>query len=148
MAHSKGPLSRAKKIEQASHVLQRSKCIAAIDFGTSSLSVAYTTPVTGGDIKVLPLYKSCERVPNAIVINVDKANNQYTTMEVGHRAQSIYSDNKRNAEKYIYFERIKNLLERDKVILTIANIKCNDNNSYSQLIVLLKSLPSLEDLII
>ena len=126
MALSKGPLSRAEKIERASHVLQRSKCIAAIDFGTSSLSVAYTTPVTEGDnIKVLHLYKSCERVPNAILITVDRAKNQYTTTAIGHTAQSLYS---KNAENYLYFERIKNLLERDKVILTIANIKCNGNN--------------------
>ena len=127
MALSKGPLRRAEKTEQASHVLQRSKCIAAIDFGTSSLSVAYTTPVTG-DVKVVHLYKSCERVPNAILITVDRANNQYTTMEVGHRAQNIYSDLRENAKNFIYFERIKNLLERDKVILTIANIKFNGNN--------------------
>ena len=121
MALSKGPLSRAEKTEQASHVLQRSKCIAAIDFGTSSLSVAYTTPVTGGDVKVLPLHNTIERVPNAILITVDRANNQYTTLEVGHRAQSIYSDLKANAKNFIYFERIKNLLERDKVssIVTI-----------------------------
>ena len=122
MALSKGPLLRAEKIKQASHVLQRSECIAAIDFGTSSLSVAYTTPVTGGDVKVLPLYSRFERVPNAILITADRANNQYTTMEVGHRAQSIYSDLKENATNFIYFERIKNLLERDKVILTIAII--------------------------
>ena len=118
MALSKGPLKRAKKIEQASHVLQRSKCVAAIDFGTSSLSVAYTTSVTSGDnIKVLHLYKSCERVPNAILITVDRASNQYTTLEVGHRAQNIYSDLRENAKNFIYFERIKNLLERDKVSL-------------------------------
>ena len=114
MALSKGPLSRAEKIEQASRILQRSKCIAAIDFGTSSLSVAYTTPVTGGDVKVLHLYKSCERVPNAILIKVDRANNQYTTTAIGHTAQSLYS---KNAKSFIYFERIKNLLERDKVSL-------------------------------
>ena len=119
MALSKGPLLRAEKIKQASHVLQRSKCIAAIDFGTSSLSLAYTTPVTGGDIKVAHLYKSCERVPNAIAITVDRASNQYTTSAIGHKAQNIYS---KNVENYLYFERIKNLLERDKVILTIANI--------------------------
>ena len=124
MALSKGPLVRAEKTKQASHVLQRSDGIAAIDFGTSSLSVAYTTPVTR-DIKVLHLYKSCERVPNAILITADRANNQYTTMEVGHRAQSQYSDLKENAENYLYFERIKNLLERDKVsfyLLLILNL--------------------------
>ena len=100
-------------------MLQTSDCIAAIDFGTSSLSVAYTTPVTKGDIKVVHLYKSCERVPNAILITVDRANNQYTTMEVGHRAQSLYSDLRENAKNFIYFERFKNLLERDKVSLFV-----------------------------
>ena len=126
MALSKEPLSRAEKTEQVSHVLQRSDCIAAIDFGTSSLSVAYTTPATKGDIKVLHLYKSCERVPNAILITVDRTSNQYTTTAIGHTAQSLYSKNVKN---FIYFERIKILLERDKVIITIANIKCNGNNS-------------------
>ena len=116
MALSKGPLLRAEKIERAPHVLQRSKCIAAIDFGTSSLSVAYTTPATK-EIKVLHLYRTYERVPNAIIFTVDRASNEYTTLEVGHRAQSIYSDLKANAENFIYFERIKNLLERDKVSL-------------------------------
>ena len=122
MAFSKGPLSRAEKIKQASHVLQESKCIAAIDFGTSSLSVAYTTPVTRGDVKVLHLHRKYERVPNAILIKVDRANNQYTTTAIGHRAQSIYSGLKGNAENYLYFERIKNLLERDKV-----SFYCNIN---------------------
>ena len=45
MALSKGPLEpleRAEKIQKAAPVLQKSKCIAAIDFGTSSLSVAYS----------------------------------------------------------------------------------------------------------
>ena len=106
MALSKGPLSRAEKTVRASHVLQRSDCVAAIDFGTSSLSVAYTTPVIR-DIKVLPLYSRYERVPNAILITVDRANNEYTTMEVGHRAQNLYSDLKENAKNFIYFERIK-----------------------------------------
>ena len=122
MALSKGPLLRAEKIEQASHVLQRSKCVAAIDFGTSSLSVAYTTPVTKGDTKVLPLYSTYERVPNAILIKIDRVNDEYTTIDIGHTAQSQYSDLKGNVENYLYFERIKKLLERDEVILTIANI--------------------------
>ncbi|XP_019857628.1 PREDICTED: heat shock 70 kDa protein 12B-like [Amphimedon queenslandica] len=57
MALSKGPLARAEKIPRATLVLQTSKCIAAIDFGTSSLSVAYTTPTTRGDLQVLALHK-------------------------------------------------------------------------------------------
>ena len=72
MALSKEPLSRAEKKQKASGVLQRSDCIAAIDFGTSSLSVAYITPnENGGVISILPLHKTYERVPNAILITLD-----------------------------------------------------------------------------
>ena len=64
MALSKGPLgplSRAKKIARSTPVLQGSSCIAAIDFGTSSLSVAYTTP-TDGQVKLVPLHSTyCTR---------------------------------------------------------------------------------------
>uniref|UniRef100_A0A1X7TGJ8 Uncharacterized protein n=1 Tax=Amphimedon queenslandica TaxID=400682 RepID=A0A1X7TGJ8_AMPQE len=67
MASSKGPLARAEKIQTSTPRLQESKCTAAIDFGTLSLSVAYTTPTTGGDVKVLPLHSSLERIPNAII---------------------------------------------------------------------------------
>ena len=113
------PLLRAEKIPKATpDVLQESKCIAAIDFGTSSLSVAYTTPLTPTtreDVKVIPLHKTCERVPNAILIVKDQETQDCKTVEIGHQAQSIYSKKKKDAEKFIYFERIKNLLKRDKV---------------------------------
>ena len=36
-------------------------------------------------------------------------------MEVGYKAQSIYGDIKKGAQNFIYFERIKTLLERDTV---------------------------------
>ena len=114
MALSKGPLSRADKIHRATPVLQESSCIAAIDFGTSSLSVAYTTP-TDGRIKLVPLHSTYERVPNAIVIVKDQEDQQCTVIGVGYRAQSIYGDIKKGAQNFIYFERIKTLLERDTV---------------------------------
>ena len=118
MALSKGPLEplrRAKKIEKATPVLQQSNCIAAIDFGTSSLSVAYTTPRTRGDLQVLPLHSTLERIPNAILIMKDQVGEQYTTIGIGHQAQNIYSSMRKGVKNFTYFERIKNLLERDKV---------------------------------
>ena len=115
MALSKGPLSRAEKIEKATLALQENNFIAAIDFGTSSLSVAYTTPTTRGDVKVLPLQSTLERVPNSILIMKDQAGQKYSTIEIGLQAQSIYSGLRKDAKNFIYFERIKNLLERDKV---------------------------------
>ena len=108
MALSKGPLSRAEKIPKAPPVLQDSKCIAAIDFGTSSLSVAYTTPIDG-QIRLVPLHRSYERVPNAILILKDKKNQQCKVIEVGYKAQNIYYDIKKSSfSNFIYFEKTKN----------------------------------------
>ena len=123
MALSKEPLLRADKLKRGYDVLQRSSCIAAIDFGTSSLSVAYTTPIDDGrEIKILPLHKMHERVPNAILINVHEE--QCTVNSIGHQAQSTYSDIRKDTTSYIYFERIKMLLERDKVRLSfIINLR-------------------------
>ena len=113
MALSKGPLDRAQKIPRGSNRLKRSKCIAAIDFGTSSVSIAYTTP-TDGEIKLVPLHSTYERVPNAILITKNERQQNETT-GIGYGAQSLYSGRRKDAEKFIYFERIKSLLERDKV---------------------------------
>ena len=162
MASSKGPLTRAQKIPRGPNKLNRSKCIAAIDFGTSSLSIAYTTP-TDGQIKLVPLHSTYERVPNAILIvkdqgkdqdrgqkledhdqdqkvkqeqdqeldqnqkkedkdqeqNQEKEKQQYTVTGIGYKAQSIYSSITNDAEKFIYFERLKKLLRRDQVSLHI-----------------------------
>ena len=115
MALSKGPLARAEKIQKAASRLEESNCIAAIDFGTSSLSVAYTTQRVRGDVKVLPLHSTMERVPNSILIMKDQMGQQYLTIGIGHQAQSMHSDIKKAAKNFIYFERIKNLLQRDKV---------------------------------
>ena len=118
MALSKGPLQRAEKLKRGYDVLKRSRCIAAIDFGTSSLSVAYTTPMDGDKTKILLLHKMHERIPNAILINVHEE--QCTVNSIGHRAQNMYSHTKKNTTNYIYFERIKMLLKRDKVRLYIC----------------------------
>ena len=136
MALSKEPLLRAEKLKRGYDVLQRSSCIAAIDFGTSSLSVAYTTPMDGGKMKILPLHKMHERVPNAILISVHKE--QCTVNSIGHQAQSMYSDIRKDTTSYIYFERIKMLLERDKVrlsvIINLRNFLVSRSYNHSQII--------------
>ena len=116
MALSKGPLSRAEKIQKGTPVLQTSKCIAAIDFGTSSLSVAYTTPITRGDVKVVPLHSALERIPNSILIKKEQEGKQYRVVGIGNQAQSICNSiAKEEAKDFVYFERIKQLLKKDQV---------------------------------
>ena len=40
---------------------------------------------------------------------------RYKVIGIGHRAQSMYSDLREEAQNFIYFERIKKILERDTV---------------------------------
>ncbi|XP_019859429.1 PREDICTED: heat shock 70 kDa protein 12A-like [Amphimedon queenslandica] len=129
------PLARADKIPKAIPVLQDSDCIAAIDFGTSSLSVAYTTPLnptTRENVKVVPLHKTYERVPNAILIMKDQEGQDcWKTFEIGHQAQSAYSKmKKKSSENFIYFERIKNLLKRDKLLDRTTQVSSFTGGSY------------------
>ena len=96
--------------------LQKSTCTAAIDFGTSSISVAYITPLRPDAPQLLKLHSTFERVPNAILLRYDEHSKQCITEEIGRMAQEAYSKlGARNRGKFIYFERIKMLLERDKV---------------------------------
>ena len=122
---AKQPLSRAVKVERESDcdvIQQRSKCTAAIDFGTSSLSVAYTTPLDGGETRILQLYKTYERVPNAILLRIE--GEECYVEDIGLEAQIMYSKLKvSNRVRQVYFERIKNILYRDKVCKT----QCRDN---------------------
>ncbi|XP_019859063.1 PREDICTED: heat shock 70 kDa protein 12A-like [Amphimedon queenslandica] len=128
MASSKEPLARAQKIPRGSNRLKRSECIAAIDFGTSSVSIAYTTP-TDGQIKLVPLHSTYERVPNAILIKKNEGEQNETT-GIGYGAQSLYSGRRKDAEKFIYFERIKNLLERDKSLDRTTKVSSFTGGSY------------------
>ena len=122
------PLSRAVKVERESDcdvIQQRSKCTAAIDFGTSSLSVAYTTPLDGGETRILQLYKTYERVPNAILLRIE--GEECYVEDIGLEAQIMYSKLKvSNRVRQVYFERIKNILYRDKVqYVLIIKTQCH-----------------------
>ncbi|XP_019853789.1 PREDICTED: heat shock 70 kDa protein 12A-like [Amphimedon queenslandica] len=125
------PLSQAEKIQTPTPRLQESNCIAAIDFGTSSLSVAYTTP-TDDQIRLVPLHSTLERVPNAILIMKDQKNQQCEVIGIGNMAQSIMycSDLKKGAKNFIYFERIKNLLERDNSVNRTTEVSSFTGGSY------------------
>ena len=108
------PLLRAEKGERLNDQLTKSKNIAAIDFGTSSVSLAYTTPFYNEEVKVLKLHSTYERIPNAILIRKD--GEECSVVDVGHDAQTTYSKlGARNIQQYLYFERIKLLLEKDTV---------------------------------
>ena len=98
--------------------------IAAIDFGTTSVSLAYTTK---GDDKVnnlvLEMDKSNEltRVPNAILLKKEESN-KITVAAFGSNATRRFTLTRKNQySDYIYFGRIKNLM-REKVFYFILSI--------------------------
>uniref|UniRef100_A0A1X7UP90 Uncharacterized protein n=1 Tax=Amphimedon queenslandica TaxID=400682 RepID=A0A1X7UP90_AMPQE len=99
--------------------------IAAIDFGTSSISLAYTTK--GDDrVSMIPLEPE-KRKPRALnTILLKKSEKKITVEAVGEKARQIY-ERKRKAEysECIYFERIKILMKRDQKCL-IDRLSTND----------------------
>ena len=108
------PLSRGKAVPKTDSDFRASEGnIAAIDFGTTYCSLAYTTR---GDEKVsaFKLSDVFTRVPNALLLR--KAGDRLEVAQFGYRAQEEYS-RLRHADRlnYLYFERMKMLLERDKV---------------------------------
>ena len=109
------PLFRARKEKRSEEQkLSPRQNIAAIDFGTTFVSLAYATR---GDDKVntFKLNSTFERVPNAILLKkVD--GNKCAVKDFGFKAQDTYCKVRpRQLPNYIYFERIKMLLERDEV---------------------------------
>ena len=121
---SKEPLSRAAKIprEETGCSQSTNGNIAAIDFGTSSVSVAY---ITDGDriekgVNTLALEYSSNstvtRAPNAILLS--KEGTECKIAAFGETAQKRFSDMKEGERcHHIYFERIKMLMKRDNVSL-------------------------------
>lgn len=108
------PLSRGKAVPKTESDFRASEGnIAAIDFGTTYCSLAYTTR---GDEKVsaFKLSDVFTRVPNALLLR--KAGDILEVAQFGYRAQEEYS-RLRHTDRlnYLYFERMKMLLERDKV---------------------------------
>ena len=110
------PLTTSDKMKRTGLdlTLEPRQTIAAIDFGTTFVSLAYTT---SGDDKVntLKLHSTFERVPNAILLK-RVPGNKYVVEDIGSKAQASYCKIRTSEQQnYIYFERIKMLLERDEV---------------------------------
>ena len=112
----KPPLSRADKIPrtEAGYRVTDGN-IAAIDFGTTSVSLAYTTK---GDDKVNTLVLDTEtqstRIPNAILLKKDGKN--MTVEAFGNIARTKFGSLRPSEySQYVYFERIKMLLKREQV---------------------------------
>ena len=84
--------------------------VAAIDFGTTYCSLAYTLQRDSKDIFKLPLDGPHQRVPNAVLI--EKVTNSVEAF--GYRAQTLFAKTKQK-ERYLYFERMKMILYRRKV---------------------------------
>ena len=91
------------------------KYIAAIDFGTTFCSLAYTLKGSD-DIVKLPLDGPRTRVPNAILIERKNA----TVAAFGYRAQDQFTRLKEK-ERYIYFQRMKMILYHKKVSLFLLH---------------------------
>ena len=122
------PLSRATKIPRAYTDDSPTKGnIAAIDFGTTYVSLAYTT-LHYKDVNTLPLEKGVDRrVSNSILLFKEKPDT-LRVCSIGSNAQISYF-RLRNKDKlnYIYFERIKMLLKKEKV-------QINNNNNCDNIV--------------
>ena len=104
---------RSQKVRRNDAGFRRaSEYVAAIDFGSTFCSVAYTLHGKEEILK-LPLDGANHtRVPNAILI--ERESNSVAAF--GYRAQEKYSKlSKGDQKKYIYFERMKIILYRGRV---------------------------------
>ena len=92
--------------------------IAAIDFGTTSVSLAYTTK-GNKDVVTLPLDAKIKstRILNVVLLKKDGAGRKVEAF--GENAKKKFGQLRPgDYSNYIYFERIKMLMRREKVILT------------------------------
>lgn len=117
----KTPLSRGKSVLKTEYDIRVSTGnIAAVDFGTTFCSLAYKT--TGEDkVTAFRLSGVHNRVPNAMLLKKSHLSIDTTIMEVvqfGCRAQEEYSKLRPvDRPNFLYFERVKMLLEKDTVRL-------------------------------
>ena len=92
--------------------------VAAIDFGTTYCSVAYTLKQDSKEILKLQMDGQHTRVPNAVLVE----KRTKTVEAFGYRAKTMFSQMKQNREKYIYFERMKMILYRKPVSLYYKHV--------------------------
>ena len=112
----KPPLYKAEKISHTDAGYRVTDGnIAAIDFGTTSVSLAYTTK---GDDAINTLVLDTEaqatRIPNAILLKKDASD--ISVEAFGNIARTKFGSlRSRDYDEYIYFERIKMLMKREQV---------------------------------
>ena len=100
--------------------------VAAIDFGTTHCSLAYSTAASADETSSLKLGDYHARVPTAILLKKGKErlNSDGTVVGIecsvdsfGYVAQNKYQRLKRGDNgKYLYFERMKMRLQHEKVL--------------------------------
>ena len=116
----------AKRYGNVGRFRDSSGNIAAIDFGTTFCSLAYTTP--GDKISTVKLNEYYARVPSAILLKERELRSSATSQgaktcsyEVvcfGYEAQEQHSKLRlRERTKHLYFERFKMTLQHDEVII-------------------------------
>ena len=117
----KPPLTRANKIPrtEAGYRVTDGN-IAAIDFGTSSISLAYTKKDKTDDEQTIvnfPLETDkSTRILNAIFLK--KEGKKMKTVSMGKLARNDYASLDLNEfHDYVYFERIKMLLKQEEVTI-------------------------------
>ena len=112
----KEPLSRANKVTRSvSGYRTTNNNIAAIDFGTISVTLSYTT-LGDKEISTLTLDEANKdtRVPNSILLR--KNNKIFSIASFGNNARDIYTKMRTtDKEKHVYFERIKMLMKKEQV---------------------------------
>ena len=87
--------------------------VAAIDFGTSCCSLAFS--VKGGGVENLALSENLERVPTAILIKKNE-NGSVSVASIGFIAQGMYKTlPPAQLAKRIYFECFKMQLRDERV---------------------------------
>ena len=114
----KQPLSRAKKTtREGTGFRVAGGNIAAIDFGTTFVSVAYCTEGNDSILTIkLDDTKQLDRVPNAILLCREFEGTQHEVHSIGYRAQDAYPRLRpQDKMNYVYIERIKMLMRRDEV---------------------------------
>ena len=114
----KPPLSRADKVPRtATNYRVTEGNIAAIDFGTTSVSLAYTTKgYDNVNTLILDAQEKAARDTNAVLFK--RKGKAISVTAFGNTARSKFTSMKK-ADNYdqenIYFERIKMILKREKV---------------------------------
>jgi ankyrin len=139
--------SRATKAKKTPDEIRPAPNIAAIDFGSSSVSLAYS--INGdNEVKTLKLHSDYERVPNAILIRKEE-DGKFTVEQFGQNAQEKYRSLQQSDKKnFVYFERIKILLKRSENIDRKTTVESLTDGKYYLVEVIAFIITYLKELLL